>query len=383
MKILHIYMSQYSDGWTYQENLLSKYHKMAHHEVTILTSLFCYEHGKLVEDTKKDFIDCNGCKVIRLEKKSNGLLKKMPTYRDFYKSIEMIAPDIIFSHGCQYVDIKQIGRYIKKNPRVTLYIDNHADFSNSATNFVSKVLLHKLIWRHYARMVESVTKKFWGVLPARVDFLIDIYKLPKEKCHLLVMGGDDELIEKAASENTRLEIRQKYNINPEDFLIVTGGKIDLAKVQTLHLMEAVKHMANSKIKLLVFGSIVPELKERADSLTDGVFVQQVGWISAEESYHYFSAADLVVFPGRHSVFWEQVAAQGIPMVVKEWEGTKHINVFGNAKFLKDDNVESIQNCISELVENHEVYAQMKAAALKAMPVFSYREIAKKSIDDMS
>lgn len=59
------------------------------------------------------------------------------------------------------------------------------------------------------KKIEPYVKKFYGVLPARVDFLIDVYNLPKEKCELLVMGADDDLVKK----NEKPEIRKKFESN--------------------------------------------------------------------------------------------------------------------------------------------------------------------------
>lgn len=379
MKIVHICMSQYSDGWTYQENMLTKYHSKEGNDVTIITSEYCYNEGKLVKDDKETFIDCNGCWVIRLKRRKKGIFGKMPRYENFYATLEMCAPDIIFSHGCQYVDIKYVKRYVEYNKDVKLYIDNHADFSNSATNWVSKNVLHKVIWKHYAQLVEPVTQKFWGVLPARVDFLTQMYKLPKEKCELLVMGGDDERINMSNDETKIKQLRHQWKIKDDDFLIVTGGKIDKAKKETLQLMEAVKAIEKMNVKLLVFGSIVPELKADVDALIDGNRIQLVGWLQPDETYDYFAIADLVIFPGRHSVFWEQVAAQGIPMVVKEWRGTKHVNVCGNVEFLKMVTADSIKSEILKFVNDDEKYNRMKVNAIKAMPHFLYSEIALKCI----
>lgn len=382
MKILHICMSQYSNGWTYQENLLAKYHKALGNDVTILTSMLCYNRGKLVDDNKTYFTDCNGCNVIRLKKKSHGVIKKLPRYDGFLPTIENIAPDIIFSHGCQYVDIKQIKRYIKHHANTKLYVDNHADFSNSATNWMSKSILHAIVWKHYAKLIEPVTKVFWGVLPARVDFLINMYGLPKDKCKLLVMGGDDELIAEANQKEYIQCLRHEWGISENDFLIVTGGKIDIAKKETLLLMKAVRQLNNSRVKLLVFGSIVDTLKNEADSLTDGNIVKQVGWIDASDTYKYFAMADLVVFPGRHSVFWEQVVAQGIPLIVKKWEGTSHVNICNNAIILSDVTVNSLLQNIQLLTDNKQMYSQKKSNAIKAMTYFSYSNIAKKSIEQL-
>lgn len=380
MKILHICMAQYSDGWTYQENLLAKYHKAIGNEVTMLTSQFCYKEGKLQEDINHQFNDVNGVKVIRLQKKTDGFLKKMPLYKEFYETLVELNPDIIFSHGCQYRDIRAVVQYVKVNPNVKLFVDNHADFSNSATNFISKEILHKIIWKHYAQMLIPFTKRFWGVMPSRVDFLHDVYGIPKEKIGLLVMGADDEYVEKSSLLCQLSETRKLLKINKNDFTIVTGGKIDSAKKQTLLLMEAVASLNIENLKLIVFGSISEDIKRQADKWIDNNKIKYVGWADAEQSYNYFAIADLVVFPGRHSVFWEQVAGQGKPMLVKDWPGTHHIDLGGNVMFLKNDSVEEIRCVIGNIVNNRSYFNTMKIKAEQAMLYFSYAEISKRSTE---
>lgn len=379
MKILHICMTQYSDGWTYQENLLSKYHKMHGHEVSVITSMYCYNEGSLQEDKNKDFIDTNGVHIIRLEKK-NKHLRKMPTYRDFYKTLCKEKPDIIFSHGCQYRDISLIVKYVKQHPNVKLYVDNHADYSNSATNFLSKVLLHGIVWKYYAKKTVPYVEKYWGVLPARVDFLKEMYKLPSDKCDLLVMGADAEFVKSSSEKEARYLVRKRYHIADDDFLIMTGGKIDSFKTQTLMLMDAVKNISNPKVKLVVFGSVTEEIKKDVEKRIVDNKIQFIGWIDSENSYKLFAAADLVVFPGRHSVFWEQVAGQGIPMLCKKWDGTNHIDIGGNVRFLTQDSAEEIQNDIEEIISKPDEYEKMKKVAVEiGMKVFSYDEISRKSI----
>ena len=284
-------------------------------------------------------------------------------------------PNIIFIHGCQFLDMKFVVKYLKENPHVKVYVDNHADFSNSATNWVSKNILHKIMWRRCAKMIEPYTTKFYGVLPARVGFLVDVYNLPKEKVELLVMGADDEEVEKVQHKETIEFVRKENGINEDEFFIVTGGKIDLFKPQTLLLMEAVNRIPN--VKLLIFGSIVPELKEKFEKLCSDK-VKYIGWISAEESYKYFAAADLVAFPGRHSVFWEEVAALGKPMIVKYWDGTTHIDMDGNVRFLYKDSVDEVEGEIQCAIKHIE---DMKECAKKNAKEFLYSDIARRSIEE--
>ncbi len=380
MNIVHICMTQYSDGWTYQENLLAKYHKKLGYNVYVITSMYCYKEGELVKDINNRFIDVNGVSVIRLENKNNSIFNKIPIYNNFIETLCSLKPDIIFSHGCQYRDSKKIVDYVKKHSNVKLFVDNHADYSNSATNFISKNILHKIVWRYYAQKMIPYTETFWGVLPARVDFLIDVYKIPKEKCKLLVMGADDDLVISSAIQENINTTRKKYSIKKDDFLIVTGGKIDAAKKQTVLLIKAVLSIQNPKIKLIIFGSISENIKNEVMQLVDNERIIYAGWISPDESYNFFAASDLVVFPGRHSVFWEQAAGQGKPIICKSWPGTHHIDVGGNVIFLHDDSVDEIFRIIKDITNNENRYSNMKKNAMfKAMKIFSYMEIAKKSI----
>lgn len=381
MKILHLCLSSfYIDNYSYQENMLPKYHKLAGHDVSIIASLESFDvHGAAcLFAGAQEYINEYGIPVRRIDyqrpfKKINQTLRR---YEKWYRHLEDFKPDIIFIHGCQFSDIKFVVKYAKKNHYVKIFVDNHADFSNSAKNWLSKNFLHKILWRRCAQSILPYTEKFYGVLPARVDFLIDIYRIPNNKVKLLVMGADDEKVSEAKQIGTSETLRQKYGIKLTDFLIMTGGKIDPYKKQILLLMEAVQKIRNSNLKLIVFGSVTEDLKESISRLSDGIKVQYIGWINSEDAYRYFSASDLVVFPGRHSVFWEQVVGLGIPMIVKHWEGTTHVDLGGNCMFLYEDSVDEISEVICKIVENKELYDHMKNIAMtKGMDVFSYKKIA--------
>ncbi len=385
MKIVHVCLAGIgvNDGWTYQENLLTKYHKKLGHDVTIVTSQWVRnQKGGVKIDNRSDYYDDNGCKVLRLEIKNNRKQSfRFKRYRDVYKTMTEESPDVLFIHNIQFMDIYEIIKYLKVNSKIKVYVDSHTDFSNSASNWISKNVLHRVIWRFCAKSIEPYTRKFYGVLPARVDFLKNVYRIPSEKTELLVMGADDERVSTALDDKVNLRIRNKFNIDIDDFLIVTGGKIDLAKRQTILLMEAVKKIDNPKVKLLVFGSVVDELKDQVTQMCDGEKIQYIGWANEEQSYEYFASSDLVIFPGRHSVYWELVAGLGKPMVVKFWNGTTHIDVGGNCEFLYEDTVEELIQKINLLIKDNKKFENMKHNAKnKASVIFLYKNIALHSIN---
>ncbi|ERJ10938.1 glycosyltransferase [Haloplasma contractile] len=384
MKIVHVALcGPVTDYWTYQDNLLPKYHKINNHEVVMITSKYIYNsNGNLILDDRDSYINENEIKTIRIKIKNDKPFHyRFKKYINLYNTLEKESPEIIFIHGVQFLDIYTIIKYLKKHPDVKVFVDNHADFSNSATNFFSRNFLHKILWRFTAKMIEPYTNVFYGVLPARADFLHDVYKIPTKKIKLLVMGADDEKVLEATSESVKKSIRKKFKIEPTDFLIVTGGKIDQAKKQTILLMKAVKELGIENVKLIVFGSIISKLEDEVNNIVDGKKIQYVGWVEPEESYKYFGSADLVVFPGRHSVFWEQVVALGIPLIVKHWEGTDHINLGENCRFLYEDSISEIKNIVEELIIDKDKYNKMKLFAENhAAHNFLYSKIAKKSIE---
>lgn len=387
MKVVHLCLGCFfPDNYSYQENMLPKFHKQLGYDVEVIASLVTFDKdGKgTYYPEAKTYQNEYDIKVTRLNyKKPVKIYRKMKRYAGTYDAVEKAAPDIIFIHGCQFRDMDVVVRYVKEHPEVRVYVDNHADFSNSGTNFLSKYILHKGFWKHSAQIINPFTRKFYGVLPARVDWLVNMYGLPQNKCELLVMGADDEKVHEAYEDGWREKIRKQYGIEEEDFLVMTGGKIDAWKTQTLLLMEAVKHIDNPKVKLIVFGSVTPELKDKVEALADDKNIQYIGWVRSEESYHYWAACDLAVFPGRHSVFWEQVAGMGIPMICKYWDGTTHVDAGGNVAFLRKDSADEIENAILNLTsDNMKKYRTMKAVAEgPGKNMFSYLEISKRALGE--
>lgn len=382
-KILHLCMgSFFADGYAYQENILPKYHKKLGFEVEVIASTQTFDNkGRIIFlDPSAPYYNEYGIRVTRLPyKMDNRVGRKLKRYIGLYDAISESKPDIIFIHGCQFLDIDEVARYLLAHPNVTTYVDNHADFSNSATNWFSKNILHKLVWRKCAGIIDPFTKRFYGVLPARVDFLVNVYKLSKSKCELLVIGGDDDFIHEVKETNMREHIRSQLGISNE-LLIVTGGKINQYRPEVLNLMEAVSIINSPEIKLVFFGTVSDEYKERFNQLCDNGSIINVGWISSRDTYSYFEAADLVVFPGLHSVMWEQAVAQGKPCIFKDIEGFHHVDIGGNASFIKDTSVEGLIDAIKEITNTKGKLERMKVAAeTKGMKEFSYLDIAKRCI----
>ena len=250
---------------------------------------------------------------------------------------------------------------------------------NSAKSWLSKYILHKIIWRILIKRIEPYVIKFYGVLPIRVEFMKEMYGVKEEKLDLLLLGADDELIEKTINTTDTEAIRKTCEIGEEDFFIITGGKIDKNKTQIFTLMKAINKIESHKVKLVVFGSVSESMKEEFNKQLSKK-VKYIGWLNPEDTYKYFYSADLVVFPGLHSVFWEQAVGLGKPCIFKYIPGFDHIDLNGNCLFFENDTISEMINKVLMVWNDKSKYYQMKnIAKSEGMKYFSYASIANKSI----
>lgn len=385
MKVVHLCLcSFFPDGFAYQENMLPKFHKQQGHDVEVIASLVTFDgHGNpSLMEKPSSYLNEYGIPVTRLDYKApKKLFSVLRRYEGFKSALEKANPDVIFVHGCQFLDIDIVARYASAHKNVRVFVDNHADFLNSATNPLSRYVLHGVIWKHCAKLIEPYAEKFYGVLPCRVDFLKDVYGLPPEKCELLVMGADDDAVNEIVENDTRNKIREKNGVKDDEFLIVSGGKINGYRPETLYLLEAVTKLNNPKVKLIVFGRVADEFAEKFDELCKSEQITFVGWLDAKTTYSYISAADLVVYPGLHSVMWEQTVALGVPCIFRKLDGVNHVDIGGNAVFADDVTVDGLLRLLTDIADiNSEKYKNMLIAARgERRKGFLYGTIAAESI----
>ncbi|MGE5629209.1 MAG: glycosyltransferase family 4 protein [Solirubrobacterales bacterium] len=384
MKILHVCLANfYIDGYGYQENMLPKYHVLQGHQVEVLASLVSFDKsGKpcLLEQAN-EYSTKDGYKVIRIDYKRPmyHINKRFRRYNRVYQHIENFGPDIIFFHDCQFWDIFEAIKYLKKHSNVKVFVDSHTDHINSARNWLSREILHKIIWKHCAQAISPFTEKFFGVLPMRCDFYNKVYGIPREKLDLLVMGVDDELIPYDEKDSIRINVRRELGLDKDDFVLITGGKIDRKK--NIHLlMQAVGMINSSKLKLIIFGNVAREVENQILNLAKNHNIKYLGWKNSETLYRYFFAADLAVFPGTHSVLWEYAIGCGLPTVFKKWAGMEHVDLGGNSIFLTEDSVDELVRVINSIFSDKQFYNKMEIVAkTKGIEEFKYSEIAKKAI----
>lgn len=353
------------------------------HEVEIVASTETYlSSGRLGYIKHSSYINENGIPVTRIPY-AGWLPKKISSKLRIYKGLAAILhrfkPEIIFLHDVQFLSVYTLRKYVKSN-QVVLIADSHTDFINSAKTWVSREILHKVIYRHCVKIIDPYIVKYFGTLPVRSKFLHDVYKIPKDKIDLLVFGADDSDYTIEDEPGIRLRRRKELNIDETDFVVITGGKIDRRK--NIHiLLRALQNNPIPNVKVILFGKITDEVSnEIKESIKNMPNLVYLSWLDSKSIYEVLMAADLAFFPGTHSVLWEQAVGVGLPCVFKKWELIDHVDVGGNCIFIEDATESSIINTLSKLIADKELYNMLKSKAKRLGPQkFTYSKIAAYSL----
>lgn len=368
-KIVHICLcGPFSDNFSYQENILTKYHKKLGYDVYVLTSKNSWDsNGKIKKVEKNRYLNNDGVNIIRMDSCNKGKFVKYRMVNDY---LVEISPDIIFVHGCNFSDIDVIRKYTKKY-QCTLYIDNHADETNSAKNFLSKYILHKIIWRRKVRKIIPYVRKFYGVLPKRCDFLEKMYGVSKEKIDLLIMGFDDELLSQPF-----------INLSTDNKKIISiGGKIDEYKAaEILNFLEAFTQVNLCNYKIIIYGSIIDNYKNQILRYCQNENIEYAGWLEHPKIVNIIKNSSYCVFPGRHSVLWEEAVCIGKPIIVKYIDGYQHIDIGGNVVYLIDSSIEYYMEVLNRITDETFLNDISNNALSNNKNEFLYSKIAKKSLE---
>jgi len=378
MRIMHIApVSPYNVGWGYQENLLTKFQRKMGHEVCLVVSTFENTANGKVDVGETDFVLPDGIHVYRRRRfLGNGFVGKWISYTYVKDILDSFQPDLIMVHSLTTLSVFQAIQYQKKQNKSCVIIqDNHLDENIGWRRNKLFTDLYYGYWAVINRFASPYVARYYGVTPWRQEFLVKRFKIRQEKTDVLIMGADMDNIDFEKREQYRAEFDNAYGTAGK-FLIATGGKIERNK-KIAPLMEAVRGMEN--VKLIVFGAVSDDyIQEIQESDNDSVIM--LGWQDNQQIYKLLLASDLAIFPGQHSVLWEQTCACKTPCLFAYWYGMDHLNNGGNSAFLTDVSVESLRNAIGEYC-NTEKYQLMKQIARSAATdVFSYCEIAKKSVE---
>lgn len=376
MRILHCCLSSfYIDNHNYQENALPRQNKVDGHEVLILASTeTIMSNNKLGYVNPSKYVNEDGINVIRIPYRSylpHTIMKKIRAYKDAFRYISDFRPDVILFHGSGAYEIAKVAKYKKSHPEVKLFVDSHTDFNKSARGFLSKDILHRMLYKRFINKALPCIDKVLCVSIECYDFLREFYEIPNQKLEIYPLGGT--VFEEDEYSIKRKRIRAELQLDDTNILFVHSGKMDRAK-RTSKLLKAFKEVPSDRLKLILIGRIPKDMEAEILSFVDNDSrVDFLGWKSIEELQEYLCAADMYLQPGSQSATMQNAICCGCPVMLYPHKSHKPY-LKGNGFFV--ETVKDMTDVFKTIDSNPEILKDMSEASYKvAYDLLDYRKLA--------
>ncbi|MCX0420756.1 glycosyltransferase family 4 protein [Aeromonas veronii] len=377
MKVLHICLaSHYTEGMTYQDNQLADQNALDGHEVVVVSDCFRYKGHSIEEIEAEDVILSSGIRLVRMKYDNivnafmSSKIRKVSKLEGFLYDFK---PDVILFHGVAGYEMLTVSKYKKDNPLVKLYIDSHEDYHNSGTVWLSMFFQYKIFNRWIVRKIRKNVDKFLYLSYESRDFCQEIYGLKNDELEFYPLGGN--IIDSDVKHRFRAEVIQQLGLSNDDILIVHSGKFAREK-KTQELLESFISVRNEKLKLILIGSIPPEMQLVLYPLIESDHrVHFLGWMNSDELVKYLCAADIYAQPGTQSATMQNAICCGTPVALYPYES--HVPyVVNNGIFIK--NKADYVGMFAGLAEGQFDLGAMSAASyVMAYDLLDYRKLAER------
>jgi len=364
LTIMHIGLaSHFTEGMTYQDNMLSEACYQNGYEVVYVADTRQYKNGVLVEGGEEDYYVKDGFRVIRLKYDTvitPYLSSKIQKVSKLKYLLARIQPKIIFFHGIGGREIVTVADYVKNNPQVLLYADSHADFNNTAKNKSAKIF-YSLVYGFYIRKALPYIERIFYITEEAKQFLKILYKIDDDKMELLPLGG--MVSEDKEREKSREEILSMLNLPAETVLFMHSGKLNKEK-RTIELLTMYHKVDDPNSRMIVFGTIGEDIAEDFSKLSEqDRRIIYLGWKSSKEIFQLLSAANMYCQPGSESATLQLAICCGCAIMIYP-----HISYRGKPFYDKNGyfvrNIEEIEKVFLHIKNCPKCMDQMQQASLK-------------------
>ena len=172
------------------------------------------------------------------------------------------------------------------------------------------------------------------------------------------------------TEKERVTLREKLNIQPDNFVFVFVGRIVSDKginelIKAFSELQAAENNKLMGIKLLLVGGLENDLDplnpETLAEINQNKDIISVGF--QQDVRSFFAIADALVFPSYREGFPNvvmQAGAMGLPSIVSDINGCNEIIIEGeNGLIIPSKNVEKLKEKMLTLAKDKNLYTKLK------------------------
>lgn len=327
--------NNFTTSMLYKENYIIKAAIEKGHEVKVIANMYTYING---ETCKLKFAEKDlPYSLVRLPYMfviNDFITNKIRRCKGYLNEVLDFRPDLIFINCAQVYDVLYCKDIKRALPNVKICMDFSTKFINSARSFLSREILHKVIYRSWIQKSLPYVDKVFYISQESMEFARDVYGISEEIMEHNNLPG--ELISVDRKLLYRDEIRRKHNLKSSSILFVNSGKIGKLK-KTVELLKVFKQVDNNDFRLFIIGSLEQDVKDEILSLIEqDNRVEYLGFKSGAELTKYLCAADMYVQPGTISQTSQTAICCGCAISFTTLP--THMEIYnGNGYFIDSDN----------------------------------------------
>lgn len=377
MKIVHLCLSNfYIDGHSYQENELVRQHVRDGHEVSVVASTETFDSKKQLSfTTSGSYLGSDGAPVTRLpydHRLPHRASAKLRFYEGLPAKLEELRPDVLMCHGISGGYLYDVAKYKRAVPEVRVFADTHADANNSATNVISRLLLHRLFYRRCIQSTLSTFEKILCISLETMDFARDVYDIPETQLEFFPLGGvvfdDFEYLLR------RSRFRSKIGVQGDAVVLAQSGKFD-EKKKLIEALQAFSTGTSTRDLCYVVAGHVSQRLELSfrNALDADGRIKFIGWQDSEGMKDVLCGADVYVQPGSQSATMQMSLSARCAVIIAK---IKAHGPYENANGWFVDGADELRVAMSELESNPSRLASMSANSHAiASRLLDYRALA--------
>lgn len=338
--------NEFTPSMLYKENYLIKASILNGDDVTVFANEYTYVRGKSTKISKEEKV--SGYKLKRFPYQSFGhsaLTRRIRKINGLEDEIIKERPDLIFINCSQICNIKNLRKIKSALPNVKMVLDFSTKYLNSAQNWMSKNILHRIIYRRWIQKALPYVDKVFYISQESKDFAREMYGIPESMMKHNNLPG--ETIGPDVKKRFKAEIFKKLNLSEDKTLILYSGKIYPDK-KVDNLVRAFSRNKNPDLRLLIIGVYTDESQRAVIEpvIAGDERISFMNFVSGDELTKYLCAADLYIQPGSISQTCQTAVCCGTPLAFNDIPTHREI-YNGNGFFVEsEDDILNILNRIS-------------------------------------
>lgn len=346
----------FTPSMLYKENYIIKAALEHGDKVMVFASKYSYVDGKEKHVNDEEIDLPYGLKRFEYKPIINEFVtKKVRCIPGLIKHSINYRPDLIFVNCAQVYNVKFIRSIKKALPETKIVLDFSTKYLNSASNWISKNILHRYFYRIWIQKALPYVDKVFYISAESREFAHEMYSIPYEIMEHNNLPG--ETIPWELKQQYREEIRDVLGFKGNEIFVLYSGKIYPDK-KIADLVRAFSSIRNERLRLLIIGVFQcdEQYRNEVEQLikADSRVIFK-GFVSGSELTKFVCACDLYVQPGSISQTCQTAVCCGTPLCFNDIPTHREI-YNGNGFFA--DNEDQLADVFEKVLSDDSLLSDM-------------------------